>query len=180
MYQIRLVQPGSAPASIYDQSQIDDLPVLSPGCSLEINEAGSLHFTLIPGHPLIDSLEPLASFIQALDDGEEIFYGRVISRSKPTLTGQVSFECEGAIAFLNDSEIAPYGKDANGKNITRTMTAEAFFRDCITQHNAEVNDSRRQFTIGTISAAKKNESAEYGITSYTQTKSAIESNILGV
>ena len=98
MYQIRLV--GNGNSLIYDQNSMNQLSAVGPKGSLALNESGSVEFTLMPGHPLIDQLEPLASFIRVLDDGEEIFYGRIIHRSKPTLTGQVSFTCEGALSFL--------------------------------------------------------------------------------
>lgn len=179
MYRIMLV---SSPEDqvIYDQSQMSTYSVVGPKYEFEINEAGSLTFSLVIGHPLYDTLEPLASFVRAYDDNEEIFYGRIIQRSEPTLEGQVSFICEGALSFLMDSEIAPFGKDNKGNPITQTMTAQEFLQMCITQHNAEVQDSRRQFTIGSITASKRARTDEYSITNYTQTKSAIESNILNM
>lgn len=164
---------------IYDQSQVREIPSLSPKCSVALNEPGSLNFTVVHGNPLVNSLQPM-DYVRAIDDGVEIFSGRIIQRSKPTLRGDVSFQCEGALAFLLDSEVPPYGKDSSGNVITRTLTAEAFFRWCISQHNDEVNDYRRQFTIGTVSASSKSETAVYSITSYTKTKDAIESHILNI
>lgn len=177
MYEILLDSPS---ATIYSQAQPDNYKVLGPKCSLEINEAGGLQFTLLPGHPLINTLEPIASFIRANDDGEEIFYGRVLQRSDPTLTGQVSFQCEGALCFLLDSEVTPFGKDQDGNQIEHEWTAEQFFRWCIAEHNACLQDSRRAFTVGVVTASQRNETATYSISSYTQTKGALESNLLNV
>ena len=177
MYEILLDSPS---ATIYSQAHPDNYKVLGPKCSLEINEAGGLQFTLLPGHPLINTLEPIASFIRANDDGEEIFYGRVLQRSDPTLTGQVSFQCEGALCFLLDSEVTPFGKDQDGNQIEHEWTAEQFFRWCIAEHNACLQDSRRAFTVGVVTASQRNETATYSISSYTQTKGALESNLLNV
>lgn len=167
-------------SSIYDQSQMDTLSVNGPKCTLELNNPGSLSFTLMPDHPLFNTLEPLSSFIQVLDDGEEIFYGKIKSRSEPKITGQVSFTCEGAIGFLQDSEVPPDAKNSSGGTQSRKMKAKDFFTWCIQKHNEDVDDFRRKLTVGNITASKKEERADYSITSYTQTKSAIESNILNV
>ena len=167
-------------SSIYDQSQMDTLSVNGPKCTLELNNPGSLSFTLMPDHPLFNTLEPLSSFIQVLDDGEEIFYGKIKSRSEPKITSQVSFTCEGAIGFLQDSEVPPDAKNSSGGTQSRKMKAKDFFTWCIQKHNEDVDDFRRKLTIGNITASKKDEEADYSITSYTQTKSAIESNILNV
>ena len=167
-------------SSIYDQSQMDTLSVNGPKCTLELNNPGSLSFTLMPDHPLFNTLEPLSSFVQVLDDGEEIFYGKIKSRSEPKITGQVSFTCEGAIGFLQDSEVPPDAKNSSGGTQSRKMKAKDFFTWCIQKHNEDVDDFRRKLTVGNITASKKEEQADYSITSYTQTKSAIESNILNV
>ena len=167
-------------SSIYDQSQMDTLSVNGPKCTLELNNPGSLSFTLMPDHPLFNTLEPLSSFIQVLDDGEEIFYGKIKSRSEPKITGQVSFTGEGAIGFLQDSEVPPDAKNNSGGTQSRRMKAKDFFTWCIQKHNEDVDDFRRKLTVGNITASKKEEEADYSITSYTQTKSAIESNILNV
>ena len=180
MYKIQLLNNDGSISSIYDQSRVNERSVSAPTCSLSINEAGTLEFTLTKNHPFINALEPLSSFISVLDDGEEIFYGRVLKRSDPTLTGMVTFNCEGALTFLLDSEIPPDGKDGNGNQITRNLTAQQFFEWCITTHNSEVDDSRRQFTVGTVNADQRYKVDTYSISNYTQTKSAIENQILDV
>lgn len=180
MYQIQLVGANNTYEDIYNQSRVNELPAIGPRSSYEINEAGSLSFTLVYTHPMYNTLEPMAHYVRALDDGEEIFYGRILQRSEPTLSGQVTFQCEGALSFLLDSEIAPYGKDQNGNQITRHLTAQQFFEACIQEHNAFVNDPRRQFTVGIVNASKRATEDDYSITSFTQTKNAIETQLLGI
>ena len=178
MYQIQLLNSDGTVSSIYDQSRMNERSVSAPACTQNVNEAGTLEFTLTKNHPLINTLEPISSFVNVLDDGEEIFYGRVLKRSDPTLTGMVTFQCEGAMTFLLDSEVPPDGKDSSGNQNTRTLSAQAFFEWCIARHNADVNDPRREFTVGIVNADRRNETKEYSISSYTQTKTAIENYLL--
>ena len=180
MYQIQMFRPerGETPDIIYDQNDRNQKLIIGPRAAIELSEAGNLSFVVLPGHPLYNEIKPLSCFIKALDDGDEIFYGRILHRSDPTLTGQVTIQCEGALSFLLDSEVEPDATDNKGNPQTRTLTAEQFFRWCIDQHNAEVNDPRRMFTVGEIATEKQDETREYPINSYTQTKSAIDSNIL--
>ena len=180
MYQIRLVQSFSpfATTPIYSPDMQDSLPVESGHFTLELNEGGSLEFTLPYTHPYYEALTPLSSYVQVTEDGEEIFYGRIYDKSEPTLTGRISYQAEGALSFLQDSEISPESKDAQGNYNTRTLSAEAFFRWCIQQHNADVADPRRQFTVGNVTASRKGETDEYQITSFTETKSALSQYIL--
>ena len=180
MYSIHLIRSFSpyATTPIYTPGTQDTLPLESGRFTLEINEGGSLEFTLPFGHPFFDTLEPMSTFVTVRDDTEEVFYGRIYDRSDPTLTGRITYQGEGALSFLQDSEIPPESKNSKGEYNKRTMTAEAFFRWCIERHNADVNDPRRQFTVGQITATRKNESDEYQITSYTETKSAISQYIL--
>lgn len=180
MYQIRLVQSFSpfTTTPIYSPDLQDSLPVESGHFTLELNEGGSLEFTLPYTHPYYEALTPLSSYVQVTEDGEEIFYGRIYDRSEPTLTGRISYQAEGALSFLQDSEVSPESKDAQGNYNTRTLSAEAFFRWCIQQHNADVADPRRQFTVGNVTASRKGETDEYQITSFTETKSALSQYIL--
>jgi len=180
MYSILLIRSFSpyTTTPIYTPDTQDMLPLESGRFTLEINEGGSLEFTLPFSHPFFDTLEPMSTFVTVRDDTEEVFYGRIYDRSDPTLTGRITYQGEGALSFLQDSEIPPESKNSKGEYNKRTMTAEAFFRWCIERHNADVNDPRRQFTVGQVTATRKNESDEYQITSYTETKSAISQYIL--
>lgn len=164
----------SSEENLFHPDTQDDFPVVDATGSFEISEGGSVQFTLAYTHPLYDALTPLETYLRVMDDDEELFYGRILSRSDPTFTGQISYVGEGALSFLRDGEVPPEARDAKGQQGKRTMTAEAFFRWCIEQHNATVGDPRRQFTVGQITIDKKNESREYQVTSYTDTRSAID------
>lgn len=177
---------------VYNPAQQDTRPIITPKLSQEVNQAGDLQFVILPGHPLYDSLTPIDSYVTAYDDGEEVFYGRVLTPETPMLSGERQIHCEGALSFLLDAEMPPDPKqdiveeDVDGNEhvvgtefVHETMTAEEFFERCINTFNAQIdNDSRRVFHVGNVTHSKKNESREYQITSYQQIRSAIDTQLI--
>jgi hypothetical protein len=156
---------------LYDPAQMEERPVIAPHLTQELNQSGVLSFTLIPGHPLYNSVKPLETYLAAYDDGEETFYGRVISRDDPQISGQIAIQCEGALSFLEDAEVPPDSNNSSGT----TRTAEEFFRWCIDHYNTEIrNDSRRKLTVGEVRHSKKDEVNTYTFSSYTSVKSALD------
>lgn len=159
---------------IFNEENIGELQVVSARQSEQLNESGNLQFTLAQGHPLYGLLEAMASYITAYDDDEVIFEGRVLECPKPNFSGQITYECEGALSYLMDSEVTP------SKN-PMTKTVEEFFAWCIAQHNADIgNDPKRTFTVGNVTVSDRAKSEKFQITSYTQTKTAIENNLINV
>lgn len=144
--------------------------VLEPKLKLEIGEPGSFSFTILPNHPLYYQIYPMKTGIYILNEGAEIFYGRVTS-VQTNLDMQKSVTCEGALGFLKDSQIKIgkfSGKEANG--------VEKLFKQIVSSHNGCVG-SDREFTVGTISAAKAPGGIDLDEDSYTDARSAID-NIL--
>ena len=144
--------------------------VLEPKLKLEIGEPGSFSFTILPNHPLYYQIYPMKTGIYILNEGAEIFYGRVTS-VQTNLDMQKSVTCEGALGFLKDSQIKIgkfSGKEANG--------VEKLFKQIVSSHNKCVG-SDREFTVGTISAAKAPGGIDLDEDSYTDARSAID-NIL--
>jgi len=159
---------------IFNPTKVNELPVSEARISEKLNEGGSMTFTLVKGHPAYDVLEPMYSFVTLYDDDNIVFYGRVMEHDLPSFSCQIKYECEGTVCFLNDSEIEPSKR-------TRSMTPEAFFRWCIEQHNADIdNDPRRTFTAGVVTVDDKNKTENFNTSSYTKTKDAIQNNLLGV
>lgn len=159
---------------IFNPTRMSDLPVQEARQSEQLNEPGALQFTLIHGHPKYGLLEGIASYITAYDDDDIIFYGRVITDGLPTFSGQITYDCEGALSFLNDSEVTP------SKNPI-SKTPQQLFEWCIQQHNADIgNDSRRTFTAGNVTVSEKNKSEQFQITSYTKTKDVIDNQLINV
>ena len=180
MYRIIAINPDGSETTLYDPVGAGELPILAPRSTEELNEAGSLEFALVIGHEAYGLLEPKKTFIKADLDGREIFYGRVVNVEPSPMTGQIQYMCAGALSFLRDSEVPPDGKKSDGTTDYKTMTAEAFFRKCVDAHNADVgNDTRRRFTVGTISHSRKSESRQFQLNSYQDTLSVLTQHLTG-
>ena len=180
MYRIVAIHPDGSETTIYDPVGAGALPVLGPRTTEELNEAGSLEFSLVYGHPAWERLVPNKTYIKADLDGREIFYGRVLTAEPTVLTGQTQYMCSGALSFLKDGEIAPDPKKKDGTTDFQTMTAEAFFRRCIDAYNADIgNDQRRRFTVGTVNHSRKNETKQFQISQYTDVKSILDNQLIG-
>ena len=180
MYRIVAIHPDGSETTIYDPVGAGALPVLGPRTTEELNEAGSLEFSLVYGHPAWERLVPNKTYMKADLDGLEIFYGRVLTAEPTVLTGQAQYMCSGALSFLKDGEIAPDPKKNDGTTDFQTMTAEAFFRRCIDAYNADIgNDQRRRFTVGTVNHSRKNETKQFQISQYTDVKSILDNQLIG-
>lgn len=120
--------------------------LLSPSLETELNTAGSLEFTLPPDHPAYNDIYVLKTSIEAYEDSELIFFGRVAEISIDWFN-QKKVVCEGALAYANDTAIRP--------NTYEDVMISDVFRDMIAQHNAQVDEDRK-FTIGTIDIPDRN------------------------
>lgn len=139
---------------VYDSlSEDPDVKVLSASLSLEENNAGSLSFSLPSTHPVKGIFTLFAGTIYVYENGELIWTGRITSKDED-FYGQVSVECEGAFAFLNDThqESAVY----------ENYSLENFINKLLTKHNSKVSSDRKIY-LGTITVddGQKNRYSEY-------------------
>lgn len=152
----------------YDPASDDmTLQVLSPKASYELNQPGSLEFTLLPGNVMYDSLHKLKTVVTLEQDGELIFRGRVLETVTDTYN-QKEVYCEGELAFLLDSIQRTY--EFEGK-------AADLFRQLVTRHNEQVEEYK-QFQIGTITAVNDDDTLEVESDSYAATLADIQSLLL--
>lgn len=121
--------------------------ILQPSAEMELNSAGSFKFVLPVGHDYYDLPKLLTSDVEIIENGEVIWYGRPIRISKDFYNNK-SIECEGALAFFNDTIQRPAEFD-DGKTSIRS-----FFKYLIRHHNQQV-PANRQFTIGNITIDEK-------------------------
>lgn len=178
MYRIVAYNPDGSSYTIYDPAGSGALPVRTPRTTEELNEAGSLEFILLYGHPAFGHLVPKKTYVTAELDGNEYFYGRLLNAEPNPMAGQITYTFAGALSFLQDSEIPPDPKKEDGTTDSETLSAAEFFVNCILHHNSEVGDARRQFSIGVIDHSRMYDEREYQISSYTETLSALKQNIL--
>lgn len=152
----------------YDPSADDmTLQVLSPKVLYELNKAGSLTFTVLPGNVMYDGLHKLKTVITLERDGEIVFRGRVLETATD-LYNQKEVYCEGELAFLLDSIVRPY--EYKGK-------ASDLFRQLLTKHNEQVEEYKR-FEIGIITAVTDTDELETEGGGYADTMSEIKSLLL--
>lgn len=114
--------------------------LINPNMETELNAAGSLEFTVPPGHSLYDAIGILTSDVEVIEDNEVVWFGRPISVTKNWNNEKV-VSCEGALSYFNDTVQTPHQWDA--------VLVSDFFRHLITVHNTQV-EANRQFTVGNI------------------------------
>ena len=155
---------------IYDLSQQDDSRfLLEPKYSGEVGKVDTLDFTILPSHPYFNTFTRLQTGIVAYRDNVEIFRGRILSTTL-SLMGQKEVQCEGNLAYLLDS-IQPKMTYEDG------ISCEQLFRNIIANHNQQV-EAAKQFTVGNITANKRADIIDVNQTSFTETRSMIDSYLL--
>lgn len=139
---------------VYDSlSEDPDVKVLDASLSLEENNAGSLSFSLPSTHPVKNIFTLFAGTIYVYENGNIIWSGRVTSKDED-FYGQVSVECEGAFAFLNDThqESAVY----------ENYSLSNFINKLLTKHNSKVSADRKIYLGNiTVDDGQKNRYSEY-------------------
>lgn len=168
-------------AVLYDVSYPDTYMVTEPKATLEVGQPGSVQFSLVPEHPLYGTVKTMETYVCALKENTEFFYGRIIDINVDQTTGIKQIECAGALQFLEDAEIPPVRNQnaQQGEEQGVEMTASEFFSMCISAFNADIqNDAKRTLSVGTISHSKASATKLYNIGNYTQVKSALDSNLI--
>lgn len=181
MYKVLLYDRGSYPNNgqvLLDTSSGTNPGLISAETEDSLNEAGSFTFEISHFHPLYDSalLAPLRGYVSVEDDGEEIFYGRIIVVQKKPISGSKQISCEGLFSFLLDAEL-PIDSNPSEK------TAEAYFRSCIEQYNTQIKnnnvvDAAREILAGNVTVTKKAEKHTYKNTEYTEIQSVIKKDLI--
>lgn len=155
---------------IHDPSLMSpDYILLNGKCSVEAGKVDTMDFTILPNHPFYNTFTKLQTGIVAYRDNVEIFRGRILS-STVNMNGEKSVQCEGSLAYLLDS-VQPIMK------VDGTVSCANLFRTIIANHNNQV-EAAKQFQVGIISATKASDQIEVNQTSYTETRSMIDSYLL--
>lgn len=155
----------------YSRSVDPNFKVLAPSLNVENGKAGSLSFTLLPTHPLYANVRPMKTIVHVMEDEKQIFRGRVIKYDVDNFK-QKKVSCEGDLAYLLDS-IQPKFDDTD-------KTIRSFFTECINKHNEQMtgDSAYKRFTVGTVSVGGDDTTRKFGLSSYTDTANAIDSEIV--
>lgn len=128
-------------ACIHDPGDITDTKkLISPTLIREVGKAGSLEFTLPLGNIAHSALQKLMTVVEVQQDDKQIWQGRVMSHEQDFQVRQKVY-CEGEMAYLNDSGVAPYS--------ARNVSISQFLEWVCANHNAQV-DAFKAFTPGKV------------------------------
>lgn len=161
MYQIRADNEV-----IYDP-RLEDYKVFNPKVSFEVNKTGSLSFKIYNTHPYYSMLKKSKTILSVLDDGKIIFKGRITEDTRDFNNGK-QVDCEGLLAFLNDSMLRPF--EFQG-------TPEELFIMIIENHNSQVQEFQK-FKIGRITVVDHNDYINRSSTKHLKSWEVIKTRLL--
>lgn len=151
---------------LYDP-RVDDLKVANAKLQLEVNRSGSFDFTIYPTHPLYGTIQKLKSVIEVYQDGLLLFRGRVLN-DRVGLFLNKEIECEGDLAFFNDTIMRPFEYTGNITGFVQTI---------IDSHNAQAG-ADKQFAIGNITVTDPNDFITRSSIDYQTSWEVIENRLL--
>jgi hypothetical protein len=118
-------------------------------------------------HPYYDLIQKKIGLIKVFRDEEQIFEGDCV-RTTVDFFKQKKFECEGDLAFLNDTFLRP------GR--VEDLTSRQLLERYIASHNALVSAEKR-FTVGQVTAHDSNDSISC-YTNYNSTMTEIKEDLI--
>jgi hypothetical protein len=128
-------------ACIYDPADYTDTKkLISPTLTREVGKAGSLELTLPLGNVAHSALQKMRTTVSVEQDGARIWEGRPMSHEQDFMLRQKVF-CEGELAYLNDSSVAPY--------TAKDVTIKQFLSFLLENHTGMV-DAYKAFTCGNV------------------------------
>ena len=151
---------------LYDP-RVEELKVTKARLEMEVNTSGTFEFTIYPTHPLYGLIQKLKSVIEIHQDGVLIFRGRVLN-DRVGLFMNKEIECEGDLAFLNDTIMRPFDY---------TGSVSGFLQAIITSHNAQAG-ADKQFTLGNVTVTDPNDFIVRSSVEYQTSWQVIDNRLL--
>ena len=136
---------------IYDPRSVD-YTILQGELTLGLNQSGTLKIMLPPTNPSYGRIKLMKSIISVYENQQLIFRGRPYAPSVD-LYRKDTIECEGELAYLNDSVQLPFSME--------TGDVRSLFEKIIQQHNATM-PPEKQFLVGEVTV--KNSTVEGNVT----------------
>ena len=118
--------------------------VTDPDVKLVVNGVDSFSFAIYPQHPLYKEIECKVSRVKIWRDSELLFYGEVTGYSQD-MYGIRTYDCEGALAWLNDLHFAYAISGATPKEVLYWY---------IKLYNQKLRDKSKSFELGTVTIHK--------------------------
>lgn len=118
--------------------------VTDPDVKLVVNGVDSFSFAIYPQHPLYREIECKVSRVKIWRDSKLLFYGEVTGYSRD-MYGIRTYDCEGALAWLNDLHFAYAISGATPKDVLYWY---------IKMYNQKLRDKSKSFELGTVTVHK--------------------------
>lgn len=149
-------------------STTDEYKALEINLTEQVNTTNSLTFTLPTANPNKDAPQKLIPGIELWEDDVLVFEGRVLY-TDDDIIGNRTFTCEGSLAYLLDSIVRP--------NTTQDTTIQQYLANLITQHNAQVEESK-QFQVGTVTVTNSTDNVYRIDNDYANTLTVIQEKLV--
>lgn len=121
-------------------SRTEHTSLIDPKVKLEANKAGAFTFIMLPDHPYYDRIELRQSMFDVYQNEELIFEG-VATGMSTDFFGRRTIECEGDLAFLNDS--------IQRQAVYQNQTVQSLLGAYLAIHNQQA-DTDKRFAIGSV------------------------------
>jgi phage minor structural protein len=176
-YQVVLYQNENDSAGTLIHASIPQLPKMqstqTATLTQSLNAVDTLEFSLGYDNPGYNLVTPMQSMIKVFQDGNLIFYGRVI-KQKPVMdtSGLVyqTFDANSVEDFLHDS-VQIQQKVSN-------CDLKTYLQAIISQHNSQV-ENYKKFNVGTVTVTDSAGSADRYL-DYEDTFDAITNRLINV
>lgn len=160
----------------------DELTVMNPMVSLEVNTVGGCTFAIHKNHPYFGNLKLKKSIFEVSDDIGVIFRGRMTEHSAD-FNNIKAVDLEGAMAYFNDSTIRPFSFPEDFTNNTEYVKAAAsgnvvefFLKWLINRHNSQV-ESFQRFRLGNVTVSDPNNYITRSNSDYASTWETLKSKL---
>lgn len=124
---------------IYDPSNTEYM-ITEGNLKLELNTSGMLTFTIPKDNPSYGRIKLMKSIITLFDDDRLLFRGRAYAPTIDLFCND-EVECEGELAFFNDSVQPPFNYEVGD--------VKTLFTKIIENHNASVSEDKK-FLVGDV------------------------------
>ena len=163
---------------LYSSVDLGEDKIINPKLKVELNKAGNFTFSMLPTHSMYTSLHPMKTVITVVQDDVQLFRGRVIE-CKSDFFKQLNVTCEGDLAFLLDSVVAPFKYvDSNKKTIRQ------IFKKIVDEHNSQVENWKKfsysddYITVTIDDTSSVSATDEFDHTSYSDSSSTLTQELL--
>lgn len=146
-------------------NQQDDRKLLNSNVSIELNAAGSCEFTMPVSHRYYDLVSLLNQTLEIYDENDTVIWFGRPTEITTDFYNQKKVYFEGPMAFFGDTIQRPHEYPELETGV------RSFFRQLIANHNDQVLDPNRRFTVGNLTIA---DDSIYRKTDYETTKECIE------